>query len=207
MKYSLIFIVLSTLLYAATSLSSAFSATIDFEDLTDPEGTEITSLSGVSFTNLFLNIPGGPPNGFQAPAGNDNATTGNSLSLNSFRDTGSIMFTSPVINVSLNVLDLELDRGNNERVLFEAFDSANSKLGSVLANEDGSARNGSIIFVDFSGVSSISRIDFTRITGSNDLSISGYAIDDISFTPVPIPPAILLFGSALAGLIGIRRKI
>ncbi len=50
--------------------------------------------------------------------------------------------------------------------------------------------------------------DLTWITLSSNISIAGPGFDTITFDTVvvPIPAAILLFGSGLAGLIGVARK-
>ena len=52
-----------------------------------------------------------------------------------------------------------------------------------------------------SGQVPLSIIDTTRAFGGDD-----FALDDISLTAVPVPPAVWLFGSGLLGLIGVSKR-
>lgn len=56
-------------------------------------------------------------------------------------------------------------------------------------------------------------VDFTGYSGVTSLIINdlastgfGFAYGDFSFTPVPVPAAVWLFGSGLLGLVGIARR-
>lgn len=58
----------------------------------------------------------------------------------------------------------------------------------------------------FSGFTANSDIKFGSISitpGSSSLDLSG---DTLDFTPVPVPAAVWLFGSALIALVGVRRS-
>ncbi len=56
----------------------------------------------------------------------------------------------------------------------------------------------------YTGVTSLSA--YSGSGGPISLSLGTNPGDNIVFTPVPIPPALLLFGTGLVGLVGIRRR-
>jgi hypothetical protein len=59
--------------------------------------------------------------------------------------------------------------------------------------------------VSFSGVGLFDEIQITGITDGGSRNI-GWGIDNTNTSPVPLPAAVWLFGSALFGLVAIGRR-
>jgi hypothetical protein len=62
---------------------------------------------------------------------------------------------------------------------------------------------GGFVFSGFTGNSDINFGSISITPGSSSLDLSG---DTLDFTPVPVPAAVWLFGSALIALTGFRRS-
>ena len=188
---------------------------IDFNGLELMEGDPVPTLLGheeVSFSNLIYIVPGEPLGAFVnangSESGNtvDDADTGNTIALPNISTTGSIMFSVPVKNLALHAIDVEVSVGITEIIQFNVFDSFNNLLSTafVFGDQPG-AGQGSVVEVDFLGITNISRLDIIRAEGPLHSGVAGFALDDLYYMPVPIPPALVLFASALIGFAGISR--
>ena len=181
--------------------------------------TTLTGANGRNTSNTRAWDPdlSGP---FREVRGNDEVDPGNVLIIQESRrrpgsdDNGrggsyKLSFSSAVVLQSINVFDVKLGA-----VTFDLFYDSDTKFATVwnLLNSDTGNKETDNLFetVNFSG-QTISSLLVT-------LSDSG-AIDDIVFTlpgglnevdpeipSVPLPAAVWLFGTALAGFAGIRFK-
>ncbi len=109
----------------------------------------------------------------------------------------SVSFATPVDDLSFYAMDIDgyevlTAKVYNGATLLETItiDTINSGTG------DGSAK-----LVEFTA-GNISSLTVTVYDGIG----SGWALDDLSYAPVPIPGAVWLLGSGLFGLVAVRRK-
>jgi len=114
-----------------------------------------------------------------------------------------LTFDTPFVLDSIFIADLFIERGYTERGFYQLDDGP---LVAFLATGilGASGDNGELT-LDIGGVT-VESIRFTAL----DLLASGedheFAVQGIAGHPVPIPAAILLLGSGLAGLACIRKK-
>ncbi|MEE4186063.1 MAG: thrombospondin type 3 repeat:Cna B-type [Gammaproteobacteria bacterium] len=114
------------------------------------------------------------------------------------RPAGQIRFTfaSPVILQSLDFFDIETDETNPKKSAVQLFD-INDK--EILA--------GTFSVPSTGGDNLWSQLVFGNVEGVKRLKITmagSGAIDNLTY--VPVPAAVWLFGSALIGLWGLRRR-
>jgi hypothetical protein len=126
----------------------------------------------------------------------------------------SIMAGSPGgLNVSFGVEPIRVDfstsvteatirgfdgGGDTDTLILKAFDGTDSllDLDSITS-----------VFMDPGLTATVSGANITYITF--EVSVTGdhgLFFDDLSFTPIPIPGAVWLFGSGLIGLLGLRKR-
>jgi hypothetical protein len=118
---------------------------------------------------------------------------------NGSNPTGTtILFNTPVFDFSLLAGDFGGD--NDSPLMISAFDSADNLLGTYSVNWDESASAPfATLFLDLNGISKV-------VCNSGGLFANSTFIDNITFTPVPVPSTILLLGTVLIGLLGLRKK-
>ena len=105
------------------------------------------------------------------------------------------VFNTAVILESLDFFDIEPIESSKAIRLFDVNDDP------IFA--------GSFVVPDTGGDRKWDRLDFSNATGVKRMVIgmggSG-AIDNLSYTVIPVPPAVWLFASGLLGMIGIARR-
>jgi len=178
-------LVLTFLLGVLTS-THAFATTIDFTVFTGGNTGSTTLVTPEATFNSF------DGNFFVGAAGIDSEICALSSTGNCEADFEAI-FSSDVNNVSLVTSGFNV----GDTVEISAFDSSANFLGSVVQ-----AANG---LVDLSAFADIRRLFF-----DDSSTGAGFAYDSITFdstvSPVPVPAAAWLFGSAVLGFFGMRRK-
>ncbi len=123
----------------------------------------------------------------------------------------TVYFTTPISYFSIYAMDV----GWNG-LLAEAYGAGSSLISSVSIDGTGRDHDGPLNspdwldFIEFN-YSGITEIRFAQIHGpdwdrANGLATEGYLLDDMTFYPVPEPGTILLLGTGLAGLAGLRQR-
>jgi len=98
------------------------------------------------------------------------------------------------------------DRGGDiDQFLMRAFDVSGNILGTVTTPTFGGNPVTPSSFMVDNFTQAIAFAGIKRVEVEN-ITTFGIGIDDLNFTPVPIPAAIWLFGSGLLGMIGIARR-
>ena len=120
------------------------------------------------------------------------------------RPAGHLLFEwdAPVDLVSLDFFDIENQPGNDEN---------NGVPGSEIRflDEFGNDLFTNLFVPGTGGDNTWGRLAFTGITGIRALEVNLYgsgAIDNLSYSVVPVPAAVWLFGTALLGFIGFSRR-
>lgn len=176
-------LVLSVLFFLPLSLQAA---TLDFTGISGNQGNTL------ALSNATINHP----------TGNILAGTGAASQVDGFCFLGSgcaadgeIIFNNAIENLFFDVDGAQ----NGDSVLISAFDNSNALLGSILATSNGR--------LDFSAFGSITRLFFDDSSTSAGVGYSTFSFDySNNLSPVPVPAAAWLFGSALLGFAGYRRK-
>ncbi len=182
------------------------AVTISFDEPSTNVWTEQTDLSSISFPvisfiDAILVKPGEPVVGFHGSSqggsgGADDVGTGNTMSApdNINFEQVTWLFDVPVTNLSFDVIDIEAGGSHIvETFVAELLDETNVLLGSaVIVGGDAGTGDGSIFMQSFPGVSGISKVQVT-VTPQvvNPLGGTGWAVDNITFTPVPEPQTLV----------------
>lgn len=179
--------------YALPGLPVAQAAMIDFEGLTDGQSVT-TQYPNVTFQNATVLTAGLSLNEFETPPFSGTNVV--------FDDGGPIQinFLSPVTSVggffsySSGLTFLAYDAaGVQVAAVSSAFNSNLSQSGDV-----GSMPN------EFLQVANAGGIYSASILGNP--AGGSFVLDDLSYSPVPVPSAVWLLGSGLIGLIGVARR-
>ncbi len=166
-----------------------------------------------------------------APGTYTNPFTSADSALVQFSEVGSGAVGSIGINPNqstTNVLDTSLGGGAPDEILMEFFTPVTSLSfdighpsglqadgwlrvfdGATLVSESRVALDSDNLFnqvISYSGTAITSALYALVATGSIELGSAAESIDNLSFSPVPIPAAFWLFGTALIGLVGFNRR-
>ena len=110
----------------------------------------------------------------------------------------TIDFFQPTLAFSIDLIDVDaISNGNLNFSL-----SVTTNFGDSLVIVEGTQGNNSVNFI---GVIDQTN-PFTSVTIYSTQTQEGIGIDRIQYSPIPIPPAVWLFGSALIGLVCLKRK-
>ena len=115
-----------------------------------------------------------------------------------------LTFENPFVLESIFIADLFNERGYTEHGFYQLDDGP---LVEFMAHPDqhlGDLGDNGDLTIDIGGVT-VSSIRFTA-PGFIDGEDHEFAVQGIAGQPVPIPAAIVLLGSGLVGLAGIRKK-
>jgi hypothetical protein len=119
-----------------------------------------------------------------------------------------LTFSNPFVLDNIYIADLFNERGYTEHGFYRLD---NGPLVTFLADADqnlGDPGDNGELTLDIGGVT-VNSIKFTApglLSVNGELQNHEFALQGIEGTPVPIPAAILLLGSGLVGLAGIRKK-
>jgi len=198
---------------AVTSAGGTINSNVNFDALSTGafDSTFYQGTDGVSFSTS--GAFGGVFNG----AGPGQANTGGSIigegihAASNYLQGGSqewsltASFTSAISGFGLSVIDLFA----SETLTLEAFtgiDGTGTSLGLFTGIDQNFQRNGTYFLGLLSDSVNIRSVVFTDLNGGTGDIIG---VDDIVFTdvsPVPVPAAAWLFGSALLGFFGFSRR-
>ncbi len=109
----------------------------------------------------------------------------------------NVDFGADVTNVSFDITSDEIAIGNSSGTVTAYLDGA--IVGSLDLFGDGDP-----VTLNLIDLSAFGMIDQLVLTSS--LDPAGLGFDNFSFTAVPVPAAVWLFGSGLLGLFGIARR-
>lgn len=205
--------------------SHSFAATIDFEQVQPvtqdvPLAISTISVSGVTVdfscggSSCAVFAFGGAVNGFSRDADNQEIPTGGfgpgtrvgsqALTDQVFIGPGNpetnpfeISFSKPVLDVSLDVIDSE-----GGPIILRSFGSGGLSGTPIFETTVPALADASVVNLTFAGAS------ITAISLTPQTQDPGIAIDNVSFTVVPLPSPLLLmsFSVAALGLAGVRAR-
>jgi len=187
---------------------------IDFESTGLSEGASLTTeIPGLTFLGTILAKPGAPTVAFStndtvvggAPFGGDFITDAPVGGDYGIPQTIAISFDVPVFDISFSIADLEWVGDYREVLTAEAFDAADTLLErvTIMGGDPGTGDEiATLVKFTTGNVSSLT------LAVTNESGRAGWGVDNLSFTPVPVPGAVLLgsIGLALAGWKLRRRK-
>jgi len=205
------------LLLALIALAEAGTITQDFDDITTTEGYHLTTISGppgptLTFTGAYIAKEGSPPYAFYAksPYVHDEAHSG-LYTVTDNKDTPSeitVSFSTPVYDLSFYAMDIDYDpwSSSNEILTATAYNASDVALQTITKQYgDPNTGDGVATPVTFS-VSGISSLEMWVKVAGGDHHYGGWALDDLSYTPVPVPGALWLLGSGIIGLVAFRKR-
>ena len=151
---------------------------------------QVTVIPGPS---TILGIWDNPINGPHSTDGS-NFIRANTTS-NSASTTVTFFFDTPITAFGINITDFgDVNFGGGLLFTNDAGDS--------YTVASGTSTSGNELFFGLTNDTS----SFQSVTFFNENLVDGTGYDEIYSSSVPIPPALVLFGSGLAGVIGLRKK-
>ena len=175
--------------------STANATTIDFEEFSTGNLSNVEIINGVEFSVID------PTDDTALRIFNDATNTAYLLSCDFSLSSPCVKslnvdFGAPVNDVSFDFLAEDLSAG-------EVSGTVNAYLDGVLVGTIDLISNGATVpnLVD---LSALGPVDQLIIDPSLDPAGLGY--DNFSFSVVPVPAAVWLFGSGLIGLVGLARR-
>ena len=216
----------TVLMLTMWSIGQVQADLIDFEGIVQPEGSSVPVIEGVIF-NASVAVQGSPEFAFGVVGGV--ADTGYSAP---FSNSGNIFITNPggyasdemvkqilidfpiaVSELSFLVADIDsLQDVMIEQLTAKVFDTFGNELDTIVYTApEGNPRggDGEVVLIDFGTLSGITQLQITNESIFNPLDSNtiGWGVDNLSFTPVPIPGAFILgiLGLGTAS-IKLRRK-
>ena len=196
-----------------TAPAKAGTITQDFDTIgasLGEGGHLIDQLSGLTFTGAYIAEEGGSPYAFWSNSPpdppHDKAHSGQYTVTDKKGDSGpiTVSFATPVYDLSFYAMDIDTFGGKDDILTAQVFDSSHTLLNTItITYGQAGYDTGDCVatFVDFTSINNISSLEMRVETGNSfSGNYSGWALDDLSYTPVPVPGAIWLLGSGLIGL-------
>lgn len=201
---------------ALTALAKAGTITQDFDTIgasLGEGGHLIDQLSGLTFTGAYIAKEGSNPQIYAYWAGTGYGTDGaysGSYSITDLRGDGptgfgnpsypvSVSFSTPIDDLSFYAMDIDGSNDKREILTASVYDNFLNLLQTItVISGDSGTGDGTAKLVEFTAgnISSL-EIEVKLMNGHQE---GAWALDDLSYTPVPVPGAIWLLGSGLIGL-------
>ncbi len=210
---NMIIICAACIFLSLTAPAKAGTITQDFESVgasLSEGGNLTTQLSGLTFTNAIIAEEGSPIFAYYG-AGHDGAHSGSYsitdvLGVNYAEPSPvSVLFSTPVNDLSFYAMDIDGTGTYAETLTASVYDNSSNLLQTITITSnlnDPDTGDGIATPVAFT----VNNISSLTVTISNQAGSAAWALDDLSYTPVPIPAAVWLLGSGLIGLVAVRRK-
>jgi len=202
-----------------TASAKAGTITQDFESVgasLGEGGNLTTQLTGLTFTGAYIAEKGWNIYAYWAGTGygTDGAYSGSYSITDVIVDGGtfgspsspvSVSFSTPVNDLSFYAMDIDGTGTYAETLTASVYDNSSNLLQTITITSnlnDPDTGDGIATPVAFT----VNNISSLTVTISNQAGSAAWALDDLSYTPVPIPAAVWLLGSGLIGLVAVRRK-
>lgn len=172
---------------------SASAITVDFDSAVgSPDGYVD---QGITFTYTGIGTKYYSNQGFTLPS-----PSGSNALVMTGGDNDSFWTADfDVLATSVSV-DLGDHNADQDRVFLSIFDSADTLLASI--TQDLAASFVGMVTLSLSGFD----IAYATFGTTGDLGLGGIYADNFTISPVPVPAAAWLFGSALLGFFGFSRR-
>ena len=169
-----------------------------------------SSDTGYGFVNNNLGQYDSAASGFESRLGNYFLRFGTSNFMSSPVPIFTISYSTPVNAASAEIWDIDGDTNNSEKWIVSALDNQRNIIDTILSPEHFTFGNESLDGKPWTWSFNHSPADISQITitfAGTKTSGIGLAFDNFSpSSAVPVPGAVWLLGSGLAGLAGIRTR-
>jgi len=210
MKRILAICAVMAVIMVSPAMVSAMPTLVDFDDASHMEVVN-NKYAGLGIT--FIGMSGGDVYAYADGSSYPGYSPVSDPQMAYSDDTGiRLDFSTPAVSLSLYGCDYGgLFPEDNEIATLKAFDSFGTLLGSTTVQATRGSRTvmvggnpinmpTDIAFLSLSGIGEIAYAEFTFTN-----TVGFFGIDDVEFTPIPAPGAILL-GSIGVGLVGWLRR-